>query len=156
MNMPDKTQTSGEVGQVPIRCSRFRLANSKLSLSQLFILAASLAVISALVRHEPRRVIGLVAGGCIASAAIAPCLVWLFRAFWYDLWLPGVQRRWGDVLVWFHWQRSQALLGLILLVILWAAVENELMQQASIRASVLPPIVLAITLTWAVVARLRR
>lgn len=153
--MSHKSQTPGEPVKVRPDSPRLRVASSRFSLLHLFGLIAVLAIVAALLRHEPLRIVGLAAAGSLVSFAISPLTLWLLRALWHDLWLPWVERRFSDWLVWFHWQRSQALLGLAILAILWAAVENELTQQASIRASVIPPMMMGLSLAWAVVVHLR-
>ena len=140
------------------RPGTFRCAvrRPRFSLLHLLGLVALVAVIAASLRHESARVIGLVAGGSAASLALSPLIIWLFTAIWKDLWLPFIRGRLAGWLVWFHWQRSQALFGLLILAILWAAIENELTQHASIRASIIPPIVMGVSMTWALMAHFRQ
>jgi hypothetical protein len=136
--------------------SRLALRGPRFSLLHLLGLAALFAVIAALLRYESARVIGLVGGGSAASVALAPLMIWLVTAIWKDLWLPFIQGRLSGWLAWFHWQRSQALFGLLILAILWAAIENELTHHASIRASIIPPIVMGLSMIGAVVVHFRQ
>ena len=109
----------------------------------MLVLVTAFCFSIAILRDQPVRIMVLAATAGIVSFLLVPFLCWLLTVVIRDGLLPIYERQPQRLIIWLHWQRGLCLGGLMFLAILWAAIENELIEHSSIKVWMFPPAALS-------------